>query len=51
MKDLEQIINSAWENKEDINQNSDKDLKNSINEIINQLDTGKVRVAEKIAGK
>ena len=45
MKDLEKIINSAWENKENIDQNSDQDLKHSINEIINKLDSGKVRVA------
>jgi Tetrahydrodipicolinate N-succinyltransferase len=51
MKDLEKIINSAWENKENIDQNSDQDLKYSINEIINKLDSGKVRVAEKIDGK
>ena len=51
MKDLEKIINSAWENKENIDQNSDQDLKHSIKEIINKLDSGKVRVAEKIDGK
>ena len=51
MNDLEKIINSAWENKENIDQNSDQDLKHSINEIINKLDSGKVRVAEKIDGK
>ena len=51
MKDLENIINRAWENKENIDQNSDQDLKHAINEIINKLDSGKVRVAEKIDGK
>ena len=51
MKDLEKIINSAWENKENVDQNSDQDLKHAINEIINKLDSGKVRVAEKIDGK
>jgi len=48
MNDLEKIINDAWENKDQVNQNSDKNLKNAINQIIEDLDIGKVRVAEKI---
>ena len=51
MKEFEKIINDAWENKNQINQNSDKSLKDTINQIIEDLDSGKVRVAEKIDGK
>ena len=51
MSDIEKIINSAWENKDQINPNSDKKIKDSINQIIADLDSGKVRVAEKINGE
>ena len=45
------IRDSAWENKDQVNQNSDKSLKDTINQIIDDLDRGKVRVAEKINGE
>ena len=48
---LEKIINEAWENKDQVNQNSDKSLKDAVDQIINDLDNGKSRVAEKINGK
>ncbi len=48
MNKLEQIINDAWENKDEINQGSDESIKTSINQIIQDLDEGKIRVAEKI---
>jgi len=48
---LENIINEAWKNKDQVNQNSDKNLKDTINQIIDDLDNGKVRVAEKINGE
>ena len=48
---IEKIINDAWENKEQVNQNSDQKLKNAINQVINDLDNGKSRVAEKINGE
>ena len=51
MNEFEKIINDAWENKEKVNQNSDKNLKDAINQIIKDLDSGKVRVAEKINGE
>jgi len=50
MNDLEKIINDAW-NKKEQNQNSDEKLINTINQIIEDLDKGKVRVAEKINGE
>ena len=48
MNELEKIINDAWENKDQINQNSEESIINAINHIIEDLDQGKVRVAEKI---
>jgi len=48
---LEKIINDAWENKDQVNTNSDQSLKNAIDQIINDLDSGKLRVAEKINGE
>ena len=43
---LKNIINEAWKNKDQVSQNSDKNLKDAINQIIDDLDSGKVRVAE-----
>ena len=50
MNNLEKIINEAWEKKDQVNKNSDKSLTDSINKIIEDLDQGKIRVAEKING-
>ena len=35
------IINEAWENKDQVSQNSDKSLKDAVNQIIDDLDSGK----------
>ena len=51
MSNLDQIINEAWENKDQINQNSDQKIKDAVNKIIENLDSGKIRVAEKIKGE
>ena len=51
MKNLENIINDAWGKKDQVNKNSDKSLIDAINQIIEDLDKGKVRVAEKINGE
>tara|TARA_B100000029_G_scaffold110214_5_gene102003 strand:+ start:6140 stop:6970 length:831 start_codon:yes stop_codon:yes gene_type:complete len=51
MNEIEKIIDNAWEIKEQINQNSEETIKNTINQIIEDLDQGKIRVAEKINGK
>ena len=50
MSNTEKIINDAWENKEKISKNSDKSIIDAINQTIQDLDQGKVRVAEKISG-
>ena len=49
--ELEKIINQAWDKKEKINKNSDKEIIDAINQTINNLDSGAARVAEKIGGK
>ena len=51
MSDIKKIINDAWEIKDQINKNSDKSIIESINQIIEELDQGKKRVAEKINGE
>ena len=48
---IEKIINYAWEKKDQVNKNSDKPLIDVINKIIDDLDQGKIRVAEKINGE
>ena len=49
-KDIEKIIEEAWSKKEQINKNSDQKVIDVINQLIKDLDSGKVRVAEKIDG-
>ncbi|WP_157101714.1 2,3,4,5-tetrahydropyridine-2,6-dicarboxylate N-succinyltransferase [Candidatus Pelagibacter sp. RS40] len=51
MMSIENIINEAWEKRDHVNQDSDQNLKDTVNQIINDLDSGKVRVAEKINGE
>ena len=51
MNDLEKIINQAWKKKDQINKSSDKSIVDSINKIIEDLDQGNLRVAEKINGE
>ena len=48
---IEKIINDAWKNKDQVNQNSDQSIKDAINQVIEDLDSGKSRVAEKINGE
>ena len=48
---LEKIITDAWEKRDQINQNSDQNIKDAIDQVIIDLDSGKSRVAEKINGK
>ena len=44
---FEKIIDEAWNNKNQVNANSDKKLLDAISETIELLDSGKIRVAEK----
>ena len=47
MKNFEEIINQAWNNKDQVNSKSSKKLLNAISKTIDLLDSGKIRVAEK----
>jgi len=47
MRNFEEIINQAWDNKEQINSKSDKSIIEAINQTIELTDQGKIRVAEK----
>jgi len=48
MRQLEKIINNSWEKREEVSQTSDEVIINAINQIIEDLDKGNIRVAEKI---
>jgi len=48
MSNIEKIISDAWEKKDQVNKNSDKSIISAINQIIEDLDQGKIRVAEKV---
>ena len=45
---LEKIINESFEKKDKVSPKSDKKLVKAINETINLVDSGKIRVANKI---
>ena len=51
MSDIEKIINESWEKRDQVTPESNQDLKDVINQTIDDLDSGKVRVAEKIDGE
>ena len=40
MNYIEKIIYNAWENKDQVNPNSDKSIKDAINQVIEDLDSG-----------
>ena len=44
---LEKILNEAWKEKENISKNSDLEIIKAIQETVELLDQGKIRVAEK----
>ena len=46
MSDLEKIINEAWEIKDKIKPDSDKNLNDAIKEMIDSLNEGKISIAE-----
>ena len=52
MRDLQALIEEAYENRANLTPGQvDTDLKEAIDEIISQLDTGHLRVAQKIQGQ
>ena len=48
MSNLEKIINDAFEDKDSINVNTAGDIRNAVDETLNKLDSGSLRVCEKI---
>ena len=44
MSDLESIINKAFENREKINVDTTGDIRNAVDETLNNLDSGIIRV-------
>ena len=48
MIDLEKIINDAFEERDNINVNTAGDIRNAVDETLNKLDSGSLRVCEKI---
>ncbi|HPD83600.1 MAG TPA: 2,3,4,5-tetrahydropyridine-2,6-dicarboxylate N-succinyltransferase, partial [Alphaproteobacteria bacterium] len=47
---MENIINQAWENRDQINTATKGDVRDAVTEALNALDSGKARIAEKIDG-
>ena len=48
MSNLENLINKAFDDKESINNNTTGEIREAINNTLDQLDKGKIRVCEKI---
>ncbi len=48
---FEKIINEAWNNKGQVNSKSSRKLLNAISKTIEMLDSGKIRVTEKISNE
>ena len=48
MSELENIINNAFENKENINVKTSGEIRDAVNNTLNQLDSGIIRVCEKV---
>ncbi len=48
MSNLEKIINDAFEDRDNINVNTAGDIRNAVDETLNKLDSGNLRVCEKI---
>ena len=51
MDELEKIINTAFEDRQNISESSDQEILDAINQTINLTDQGTIRVAEKKNGK
>ena len=50
-KNLQSVIETAWENKESINTSTIGEVRDAVNSALAALDSGEVRVAEKIDSK
>lgn len=47
---MENIINQAWEDRDQINTGTQGDVRDAVQNALDQLDAGQVRIAEKIDG-
>ena len=48
MSSFEEIINSAFENKDDVTASTEGEIRDAINNTLDDLDKGKIRVCEKV---
>ncbi len=48
MSDLENIINNAFDDRKNVNVNTNGEIRDAVNETLNKLDNGVIRVCEKI---
>ena len=48
MSSLEEIINSAFENRDDVTASTEGEIRDSVNNTLDDLDKGKIRVCEKV---
>jgi 2,3,4,5-tetrahydropyridine-2-carboxylate N-succinyltransferase len=51
MKNVEQIIENAFEDKEKINKDTNGEVRDAVEYTLNQLDNGSIRVCQKIDGE
>ena len=51
MNEFENIINKAWDERDQVSGKSDKSILNAVGKTIDQVDSGKIRVAEKKDGE
>ena len=47
MSSLEEIINSAFENRDDVTASTEGEIRDAVNNTLDDLDKGKIRVCEK----
>ncbi len=49
MNKIQSVIESSWENRQQINPSVSGEIRNAVDQVISELDAGKLRVAEKTA--
>ena len=48
MSSLEEIVNSAFENRDDVTASTEGEIRDAVNNTLDDLDKGKIRVCEKV---
>jgi 2,3,4,5-tetrahydropyridine-2-carboxylate N-succinyltransferase len=51
MNEFENIINKAWDERDQVSAKSDQSILDAVSKTIDQVDSGKIRVAEKKDGE